>query len=118
MSRTTNSAEVTLRELESKAKGYRTLYETFLNRYMGSAQQESFPISEARVVYPAFPPNSKSKPKTLVILALALFGGIGLGAGLGFLRETMDRVFRTPDQIEAALGLPCVSVVPLCRPPH
>jgi exopolysaccharide transport family protein len=115
VSRTTNSAEVTLRELESKAKGYRTLHETFLNRSMGSAQQESFPISEARIVYPAVPPTSKSKPKTLVILALALFGGISLGAGLGFLRETMDRVFRTPDQIEVALGLPCVSVVPLLQ---
>lgn len=115
LSRTTNSAEVTLRELDSRAKGYRTLYETFLQRSMGSAQQGSFPITEARVVYPAFPPNSKSKPKTLVILALALFGGIGLGAGLGFIREAMDRVFRTPDQIEAALGLACVSVVPLLK---
>ena len=115
LSRTTNSAEVTLREMETKAKGYRTLYEAFLQRYMGSAQQESFPISEARIVYPAFPPNSKSKPKSLVVLALALFGGIGLGVGLGFFRETMDRVFRTPDQIEAVLGLPCLSVVPLLQ---
>jgi polysaccharide biosynthesis transport protein len=114
-SRTTNSAEVTLRELDSRAKGYRTLYEAFLQRSMGSAQQESFPISEARVLTPAFPPNSKSKPKTLVILALALFGGIGLGSGLGFLRETIDRVFRTPNQIEATLGLPCFAVVPLLQ---
>src|SRR2546423_13033128 len=82
---------------------------------MGSAQQESFPISEARVIYPASPPQSKSKPKTLIVLALALFGGIGLGVGLGYLREAMDRVFRTPDQIEAALGLPCFSVVPLLQ---
>ena len=111
-SRATNSAEVTLRELESKAKSYRALYVTFLQRYMGAAQQESFPISEARVIYPAFPPDGKSKPKTILILALALFGGIGLGTGLGLLRETMDRIFRTPGQIEAALGLPCLSVVP------
>ncbi|HJP67373.1 MAG TPA: polysaccharide biosynthesis tyrosine autokinase, partial [Sphingomicrobium sp.] len=115
VSRTTNSAEVTLRELESRAKSYRTLYESFLQRSMGSAQQASFPISEARIVYPAFPPNGKSKPKALAVLALALFGGIGLGAGLGFFREIMDRVFRTPDQIEAALGLPCVAVVPLLQ---
>ena len=113
LSRATNSAEVTLRQLESKAKNYRALYETFLQRYMGAAQQESFPISEARVIYPAFPPDKKSKPKTTIILALALLGGVGLGAGLGFFREMMDRVFRTPGQIEGALGLPCLSVVPL-----
>jgi exopolysaccharide transport family protein len=111
-SRATNSAEVTLRELDSKAKNYRTLYGTFLQRYMGSTQQESFPISEARVIYPAFPPDRKSKPKTILILALALFAGIGLGGGLGWVREMMDRVFRTPGQVEAALGLPCLSVVP------
>ena len=114
-SRATNSAEVTLRELESKAKNYRTLYGTFLQRYMGSAQQETFPISEARVIYPAFPPDTKSKPKTMLILALALFGGVGLGGGLGLVREMMDRVFRTPGQVEAALGLPCLSVVPLLQ---
>jgi polysaccharide biosynthesis transport protein len=112
-SRETNSAEVTLRELESKAKNYRTLYGTFLQRYMGSTQQETFPISEARVIYPAFPPDTKSKPKTVLILALALFGGVGLGGGLGLVREMMDRVFRTPAQVEEALGLPCLSVVPL-----
>lgn len=114
-SRATNSAEVTLRELDSKAKNYRTLYGTFLQRYMGSAQQETFPISEARVIYPAFPPDTKSKPKTMFILALALFGGVGLGGGLGLVREMMDRVFRTPGQVEAALGLPCLSVVPLLQ---
>jgi succinoglycan biosynthesis transport protein ExoP len=112
VSRTNNSAEVTLRELQTKAKGYRNLYDTFLQRYMGSAQQESFPISEARVIYPAFPPQKKSKPKTLIVLALSLFGGIGLGTGLGLLRDLMDRVFRTPNQLEAALGLPCLAVVP------
>lgn len=114
-SRATNSAEVTLRELDSKAKNYRTLYGTFLQRYMGSAQQESFPISEARVIYPAFPPDTKSKPKTILILALALFGGIGLGGGLGLVREMMDRVFRTAGQVEASLGLPCLSVVPILQ---
>jgi exopolysaccharide transport family protein len=112
-SRATDSAQVTLRELQSKAKNFRALYETFLARYMGAAQQQSFPISEARVIYPAFPPDKKSKPKRTLILALAIFVGIGIGGGLGMLREIMDRVFRTPNQIETALGLPCLSVVPL-----
>jgi exopolysaccharide transport family protein len=114
-SRTTNSAELTMRELETSAKGYRSLYESFLQGYMGSVQQESFPISEARVISPAAPPQSKSKPKTGLILALGLLGGIALGTGFGFLRDIMDRVFRTSAQIEAALQLPCLSIVPLLK---
>lgn len=112
-SRTTNSAELTMRELETSAKGYRSLHESFVQRYMGSVQQESFPISEVRVISPASPPQSKSKPKAALILALGMLGGIALGTALGFFRETMDRVFRTSAQLEAALQLPCLSLVPL-----
>jgi succinoglycan biosynthesis transport protein ExoP len=115
-SRTTNSAELTMRELDTSAKGYRALYESFLQRYMGSVQQESFPISQARLISPAAPPQ-KSKPATGLVLAMGLFGGIALGAALGFLREIMDRVFRTSAQVEATLQVPCLSLVPLLRNP-
>jgi succinoglycan biosynthesis transport protein ExoP len=50
-------------------------------------------------------------------LAMGLFGGIALGAALGFLREIMDRVFRTSAQVEATLQLPCLSLVPLLGTP-
>jgi succinoglycan biosynthesis transport protein ExoP len=114
-SRTANSAEVTMRELENNAKGYRSLYESFLQRYMGSVQQESFPISEARMISPAAPPQGKSKPSASLVLALGLLGGIVLGTAFGFLRDVMDRVFRTSAQIESTLRLPCLSLVPLLR---
>jgi exopolysaccharide transport family protein len=112
-SRSSNSAELTIRELDSRAKGLRNLYETFLQRYMGSVQQETFPISETRMIYPASPPQSKSKPKTNLVLALGIFGGLALGIGLGLLRDLMDRVFRTSTQIESTLEVPCLSLVPL-----
>lgn len=117
ISRATNTAEITLRELEIRAKNYRSLYDTFLQRYTGSTQQETFPISDARVIYPATPPDSKSKPKTSLILALGLFGGVGLGIGLGLLRDVMDGVFRTPAQLESTLHLHCLSLVPRWRAP-
>lgn len=114
-SRMTNSAESTLRELETNAKGYRSLYESFLQRYMGAVQQESFPITDARVISPASPPQGKSKPKSTVIVALGLLGGLALGAAVGFLRDVMDRVFRTAAQVESMLHMPCLSLVPLLK---
>lgn len=114
-SRTSSSAEVTMRELETSAKSYRSLYESFLQRYMGSVQQESYPNSDARVIASASPPSSKSKPKSALIIGLGFAAGLGLGAGLGMLRDVMDRVFRTSAQLEAALRLPCLSLVPLLK---
>lgn len=116
-SRTTNSAESTMRELETSAKSYRSLYESFLQRYMGAVQQETFPITEARIISAASPPLSKSKPKSNLILALGLFGGLAVGTALGFLRDIMDRVFRTAAQVESTLHLPCISLVPLLKDP-
>jgi capsular exopolysaccharide synthesis family protein len=107
-----NLAELTIRELDSNAKGLRSLYETFLQRYMGSVQQETFPIPDARLMYAAVPPTSKSKPKSTLIVLLALFAGVGLGAGFGLLKDALDGVFRTPTQMETALGLPCLALVP------
>ncbi len=42
-SRTTNAAELTIRELENRAKGLRSLSDMFQQRYIGSKQQETFP---------------------------------------------------------------------------
>jgi capsular exopolysaccharide synthesis family protein len=111
-SRGSNSAELTMRELETSAKSYRSLYDSFLQRYMGAVQQESFPIANARIISLASPPPGKSKPKSSVILAIGIAAGIGLGLGLGLLRDVMDRVFRTSGQLESALRLPCLALVP------
>jgi len=114
-SRGSNSAELTVRELETSAKSYRSLYDSFLQRYMGSVQQESFPSADARIIASASPPPGKSKPKSSLVLALGLVSGLGFGAGLGLLRDMMDRVFRTSAQLESALRLPCLSLVPLLK---
>lgn len=116
-SRLTNSAELTIRELEIRAKGLRAMHEAFQQHYMGSAQQETFPTPETRVVFPAAPPEQKSKPKTKLVLGFGLVAGLALGIGLALLRDVMDRVFRTSSQLEAALELPCLSLVPVLSPP-
>jgi len=112
-SRNVDSAEVALRAMQARAKGYQKLYETFQQRYVGALQSESFPISEARIITPALPPSGKSKPKSGQILGLGVIGGLAFGLALGFLRDVTDGVFRTAAQVEAALRLPCLSLVPL-----
>jgi succinoglycan biosynthesis transport protein ExoP len=112
-SHTANKAQVTLRELESASQTYKALYDNFLQRYMESVQQQSFPITDARVISAAVRPYGKSSPRTLLILALSTVGGVILGIGIGTLRELSDRVYRTSAQIESQLGTDCIALVPL-----
>lgn len=111
-SQTTNEAQVTLHNLQSNAQTYRAIYDNFLQRYMESVQQQSFPISDSRVITQATAPLSKSAPKTMLIMALAAFGGLVFGAGIGVLRDIADRVFRTTAQVRELLQVDCIAVVP------
>ncbi len=63
------------------------MYDNFLQRYMESVQQQSFPITEARVISAATAPLKKSYPKTLIILAVALLSGLMLSFGAAMARE-------------------------------
>ena len=70
-SQVTNRDKLGLRDLESTAKVYHTLYDSFLQRYMEAIQQQSFPITEARVISLAAAPQHKSGPLTFVVLGIA-----------------------------------------------
>ena len=120
LSEKANVTQVKLRELEGTAQSLRTLSENYLQRATASQQTESIPFAEGgRVVARAVPPQERSSPKKApIILAIAGFGGIALGIGLGFLRELGDRTFRTVGQVEERLRLPCVALVPRAIEPN
>ena len=113
VSQETDQAQVALHELESNSQTYRSLYDNFLQHYMQSVQQQSFPISEARVISPASPPLQKSHPKTLIVIAISGLGAMIVGFGIGMLRDLSDRVFRTSEQVENLLQTNCIALVPL-----
>ncbi len=111
----TNSDRVELNSLQSSADTYRSVYENFLTRYTQAVQDESFPVSEARVITSAKPPLRKSAPKTTILVALSATLGLGLGFLLSFIAETMDRTLRTHAQLRAVTGLSCLGRVPRVR---
>jgi polysaccharide biosynthesis transport protein len=108
----TNQAQITLRELDSTAQSYRAMADNFLQQYMMSVQQQSFPITESRLITQATPPLSKSHPRTLLVLVVATIGGLILAFGIGMLRDIADRVFRTSRQVEQFLQAACIGVLP------
>jgi polysaccharide biosynthesis transport protein len=108
----TNQAQITMRDLDSTAQSYRAIADNFLQQYMMSVQQQSFPITESRLITQATAPLKKSHPKTPLVLAIALAGGVIVSFGVGTLRDFSDKVFRTGTQLENSLALDCISVIP------
>lgn len=113
----TGQAEVKLRDLESAADTYRNLYNNFLEKLQSATQNQSFPLSEARLISTATKPDRKSSPRTVLALVGGLVGGLCLGFGVAFARELLSDVLRTPGEVEDELGVKCLGVLPDIRPP-
>jgi uncharacterized protein involved in exopolysaccharide biosynthesis/Mrp family chromosome partitioning ATPase len=107
---------VLLKDLESSAQTYRALHQSLLQRVTEFTQQQSFPTTDARVVSEATPPLEKSDPKGLLVLGAATLLGLVGGLGAGFAREYFDKSIRTSSQLQNALGVECISVLPAIVP--
>jgi capsular exopolysaccharide synthesis family protein len=103
---------VLLKDLESSAQTYRALHQSLLQRVTEFTQQQSFPMTDARVVSEAIPPLEKSDPKGLLILGAATLLGLIGGLGAGVAREYFDKSLRTPSQVQNTLGIECLGVLP------
>lgn len=107
-----NRSRVELRSLESSSQTYRSLYENFLQKYTQAVQDQSFPISEARVFSRAEPPLGKAWPKLPIVLAAALVLGLMIGTAVAFLREMLRQTVKMGSTIEQVTGLHCLATVP------
>lgn len=102
-----------LKELQAASQTYHTIFENFLQKYTEAVQQQSFPISDARVITAASRPLSKSYPKTKLIALLGLIFGVSAGLVHSLVLKNFDRAIRRPRDVEQRLGLECIGLVPL-----
>lgn len=108
-----NQAFVQLRALERDATATRTLYESFLNRFRQTSEQQGLLTPDARVISEASVPTSPSEPKMNILLAGALVAALGAGLGCAVLLELLDDTMHTTAQVEETLGVANLGVVPL-----
>jgi len=113
---TSSQAQVKMRELESTADTLRTLYNSFLQKFkeINTAQTETIPIQNARILTKGAPPSKNSK-KAAAVLAGSIMVGLFFGAGAAIAREWAADVFRNPRVVEDVTGLPCV-ILPMAQP--
>lgn len=111
-------AQVDLKQLESTAQAYQKIFEVFLQKYTEAVQQQSFPISDARVITIAERPAHKSSPKTALLGLLGLVAGTTFGLMHALILRNLDRAVRRPSELEERLGLECLGLVPLATAQH
>lgn len=96
---------VELRELERKADSVRSLYASFLQRYQQSTQEQSFVVSNVRILNPAKTPGGHSYPNTSRMTLLSVLLGLMATSGWVAITELRDKKIRTGEQIQSKLGI-------------
>jgi Mrp family chromosome partitioning ATPase len=77
-----------------------------------TGEQQSIDSTNARVISKATPPRDKSWPPRGLLLAIALFAGLGLGTGVGLMREYFDDTLHTRKQLRDLAAFPVLAVLP------
>ena len=105
-----------LTELEARAEAYRKLYESFLQRLTGGQEQETYPVSNARVITAASAPLAKTYPRAKLVILLSVALGLIAGAVIAVARMYLDDSARSARDIERATGLRSLASLPYLRP--
>lgn len=102
-----------LNNLQKEADTYKALYESFLQKHETINMQQSYPVTETRVISVATPPDHKSHPITALILGVAVIMGAGVGIMLALIVDNFDRTLRRGGQIKREIGVPFLGFMPL-----
>lgn len=87
------------------------LFSAVLNRLKETSVAQNFQPEDLRLIQAAAIPNVPVSPRLLVVLALALFVGVGGGCMVALGLNTLDLSIQSQEDAETALRQPVLSVV-------
>lgn len=99
-------------QLERESETSRKIYESLLARQEETQSAAQTQSSNIMIVDRAVPPTRPFKPRPLVNIMVALFVGVVGGVLLAFFIEYLDPTVRIPDDIEKAVGLEVLGIIP------
>ncbi len=114
-----NATPEVAESLDALQREYRHLFESyqdFSNRRLEAGVQadlERRQLGEQfRVLEAAFLAPEPVSPNRVVIVAIGIFFGIALGAGIGIVLEAADPSVHSVRQLQAAVGIPVLAAIP------
>ncbi len=99
-------------ELEREAESSRQIYEALLKRLQETMSEAQTQASNIMVVDRASPPLKPFTPRPFLNLSIALFIGMAGGVLMAFFLEYLDSTIKIPEDVERALGLDLLGVIP------
>ena len=107
------AASVELNDLQRNAESLSTLYQTYLDRFKQTSNQEGIATSDARVVSRAKVPSAASFPNVLLNVALGLILAVAAALGAMFVVEALESGVYTSEDVQKTLGTAHLGSVPL-----
>lgn len=104
---------VRLRALQQEAATLSDIYQQTLTRSQEIEQQQSFPVSNVRILSPAQVPLAPSGPATLRTALAATLLGMFLGMAIAAWREWRERALRTGADVTEHAGLRFLGHLPV-----
>ncbi|KAA3612094.1 MAG: hypothetical protein DWQ05_19015 [Calditrichaeota bacterium] len=108
--------ELTLNNLQATVEKNRQLYQTFVDQANSSRIREAMQMTEMKVRYrvidPAQIPVAPINADNMQIILISVIAGLGLGIGLVYLLELLDNSYKGIEEIETALGVSVLGIVP------
>jgi uncharacterized protein involved in exopolysaccharide biosynthesis len=106
-----NLSRYEMDSLSRESESYKQVYEAILKKYNETALQGDINKTNVFIVDSAVPPTYRYSPKIMFNMALAIFVGIFLGAGLAFFFDYMDDTVKNADMIERQFGIAVLGTV-------
>lgn len=98
--------------LKREWEANRALYSGLLERQKDFSVASGLEFNDASIVDRAQVPTSKYKPDTVKNASMAGVFGLISGMGLAFLLAFMDTTFKSREELEQALNIPFLGIVP------
>ncbi len=100
------------RDYKNIQSSYNDLLERKLDADMAVSMERKSKGQRFRVLDPAKVPVKPFSPNLMILLAISIGAGIGVGGGLIFLLDLLDTSLRRPEDIESLVEIPVLATVP------
>ena len=103
---------ILMRDYENMQKNYQALLDKRLNAHVAENLEKRQKGEQFRVLDPANLPQTLDKPNRLLIMALGLLGGCGLGLGLAIGLDRVNPTFKRREEVEMLPGIRVLAAIP------